>query len=175
MRSRPVILAAAAVAVLGVSFLLTLWVTRPDVFAACSAGQLRSDAERMAGCPVFSYPDLGSLAEDIGLHRSHRLKGTIDGLSRTGTRSVHMAGWLADPEGDGTPLEVLVFDRGKLVARGRTSGTRADVARAVNLSDEAARNVVLSFDFPCDPGDGPVVVGLGSEHEYLALPAGRCP
>jgi hypothetical protein len=167
--------AAAAAGVLGASFVLTWWITAPDVFAACSAGGLRSDAQRMAACPVASYSDLAKLAQDMGLRHSLRLKGAIDAMDRIDERTVRMGGWLADVQGDGTPLDVLVFSRGKVVGWALTKGARDDVARAANLSGEAAQNVVVSLDFACERSDAPVVVGVGRGRDYLALPVQRCP
>jgi hypothetical protein len=88
---------------------------------------------------------------------------------------VWLGGWAADREGDSTPLEVLIFVTGHLVATTHTVGERPDVTAALHLGFGAKTNVVLSANFTCRRGDQPVVAVLGKEKQYVYLPSDPCP
>jgi hypothetical protein len=60
-------------------------------------------------------------AQNVGLRLSEHMKGVIDLISRINEREVNMTGWLADPNGNSTPLKLLVFIDGPMVAAGRAS------------------------------------------------------
>jgi len=149
------------------SFFLTLWLTEPE--------DLRSDMERLAAREVLNYPGLAEAADAAGLRLSQRMKGNIDLVSRTNNLDVTMAGWLADLEGDGTPLDVVVFVAGVMVARTATKGERPDVTQAFGLGLGAEKNVYFQVSFRCGPGEPPVVAGLGRARQYLPLVSRPCP
>ncbi len=86
-----------------------------------------------------------------------------------------MAGWLADPEGNETPLHVLVFIKGAMVATAETKGERPDVTAAIGLGFGAEKNVAYSFKFDCGHGVQPVVVGVGEKGQYIPLQSKKCP
>jgi hypothetical protein len=88
---------------------------------------------------------------------------------------VELAGWAADRQGDSTPLEVLIFVAGRLVATTYTKGERADVTAATRLGVGARSNVALTVNFTCRTGDQPIVVVLGKEKQYMPLQSARCP
>lgn len=96
-------------------------------------------------------------------------------MSRTNNLDVTMAGWLADLEGDGTPLDVVVFVAGVMVARTATKGERPDVTQAFGLGLGAEKNVYFQVSFRCGPGEPPVVAGLGRARQYLPLVSRPCP
>jgi hypothetical protein len=97
--------------------------------------------------------------------------GSIDGISRINEREVNIGGWVADLQGNSTPLNVLVFIRGSLIAEAQTKGERPDVAKAYNLSADAEpmKNVVFSLNFSCPSGEQPVVVAIGQRQKYIPL------
>ncbi len=86
-----------------------------------------------------------------------------------------MAGWLADTGGDATPLHILVFIGGPVVATAETKGARPDVTAAIGLAFGAEKNVAFSFKFSCGPGVQPVVVGVGQKGQYIPLESKKCP
>ena len=86
-----------------------------------------------------------------------------------------MAGWLADTEGNATPLHILVFIEGAMVATAETKGERPDVTAAIGLGFGAEKNVAFSFNFNCGPGVQPVVVGVGEKGQYIPLESKKCP
>jgi hypothetical protein len=149
------------------SFFLTLWLTEPE--------DLRPAIERLATLRVSNDSELAEATVAVGLRLSPRMKGNIDRVSRTNNRDVTMAGWLADPEGDGTPLDVVVFVAGTMVARTATNGERPDVTQAVGLAFGVEKNVSFQVSFTCGAGEQPVVAGLGAEKQYFPLVSPRCP
>ena len=62
-----------------------------------------------------------------------------------------MSGWLADRQGNSTPLNLLVFIDGSFVAATQTKGERDDVTKVLRLSAGAEKNVVFSLNFNCRP------------------------
>ena len=154
------------------SLLITLWLTEPEV---PSATDNRSDAERLAVYPISNSSDLAKSAQNANLILSRRLLGYVDAIRRIDGRDVGLSGWAADREGDSTPLEVLIFVAGRLVATTHTKGERPDVTAAIHLGFGAQSNVVLTANFTCRTGDQPVVVVLGKEKQYVSLQSGPCP
>src|SRR4029453_16214252 len=92
------------------SFLLTLWVT--------GTGPSNSEdtdpvSKRLAARQVSDYAELSSVARNLGLTPSQRIKGNIDAINRINEREVAIVGWLADLEGDAAPLDIIVFVAGR--------------------------------------------------------------
>jgi hypothetical protein len=158
-----------AVVLLG-SFFLTLWLTdiRP-------LKDTRSATEHLADRKVSDYSELSRVASDMGLMASQRLKGAVDGATRSSERDVRYWGWLADPNGDATPLNIVVFVAGRAVATAQTKGERADVTPLLGLAFGAEKNVAFEVNFSCRIREVPVVVGLGTGKQYFAFPARPCP
>lgn len=154
------------------AFFITLWLTEPEVPSAADA---RSDAERLASHTISGSSDLTKSARDAKLILSRQLSGHVDDVRRIDERNVRLSGWAADREGDSTPLEVLVFVAGKLLATTRTAGERPDVTAALHLGFGAQTNVGLSLNFMCVKGDQPILVVLGKEKQYTQLQSDRCP
>jgi hypothetical protein len=86
-----------------------------------------------------------------------------------------MVGWLADREGDATPLNILVFIGGSIAATAQTKGERPDVTRGVGLGFGAETNVAFSFKFNCGSGVQPIVAGVGAKGQYIPLQSMKCP
>jgi hypothetical protein len=148
------------------SLFITLWLTEPDN---------RSDAARLAGYPIADSSDLAKSAQNANLILSPRLSGYVDSIRRIDEREVELAGWAADRQGDSTPLEVLIFVAGRLVATTHTKGERADVTATIRLGVGARSNVGLTVNFTCRTGDQPIVVVIGKEKQYVPLQSARCP
>jgi hypothetical protein len=146
------------------SFFVTLWLTEPQVPSALDN---RSDAERLAAHPISDLSGLTKSAQDAKLILSRRLLGWVDAIYRTDDRAVGINGWATDPQGGSTPLEVLIFVAGQLVATSHTSGERPDVT--------TQKNVAFSTNFSCRRGDQPIVVVLGKERQYMHLQSAPCP
>ena len=103
------------------------------------------------------------------------MNGSVDGISRINDREVKISGWLADPDGDATPLSIMVFVSGPVAATTRTQGERPDVTHHMALSFGAEKNVAFEVSFGCPIGSQPVVVGLGTNKTYFPLPSPPCP
>jgi hypothetical protein len=158
-------------AVLFGSFFITLWLTGPE-----TADTLAADTKRLAAQRIVNYSELPKAAENVGLRLSdEQMGGVIDLLKRINEREVNMLGWLADRQGNSTPLNLLVFIDGSMVAAAQTKGERPDVTNALRLSSGAEKNVAFSFNFNCRPGDQPVVVGIGESKQYFPLQSKKCP
>jgi hypothetical protein len=154
------------------SLFITLRLTEPDV---PSTTDNRSDAERLAGYPISDSSDLAKSAQNANLILSRRLSGWVDAIRRIDEREVELSGWAADRAGDSTPLEVLIFVAGRLVATTQTKGERPDVTAAIHLGFGARSNVGLAANFTCRTGDQPIVVVLGKEKQYVPLQSAPCP
>jgi hypothetical protein len=135
----------------------------------------RPPNEAMASYKISNRTELIEAAAALGLHASSRMKGNIDAINRINDREVTIAGWVADLEGDDTPLNVLVFVNGAMVGAARTQGERPDVTTAHDLAFGAEKNVALQAMFACRSGDQPIVVGVGVDEDYLLLTSPRCP
>jgi hypothetical protein len=163
--------AGGAVVLFG-SFFITLWLTEPDVPKAVDN---RSDTERLAAQHVSTYPELDDAAASAGLRFSRQLQGVVDGINRLNEHEVNMVGWLADPEGNETPLHILVFIQGAMVATAQTNGERPDVTKAIGLGFGAEKNVAFSFKFNCSPDVQPIVAGVGAKGQYMPFQSKKCP
>ena len=51
------------------------------------------------------------------------MAGNVDVFKRINEREVNMSGWLADRQGNSTPLNLLVFIDGSIVAATKTKGS----------------------------------------------------
>jgi hypothetical protein len=145
-------------AVLFGSFFITLWLTEPQ-----------SPPERLEDQRISNYSDLSNATQNVGLRLSEQMKGEVDSINRITEREVKMEGWLADPQGNSTPLELFVFMDGSMVAAAQTKGERPDVTNAIHLSHGAEKNVGFSLTFSCRPGGRPVVVGVEGRTQYIPL------
>ena len=159
--------------VLAGSFLITLWLTAPQ--SAPDTLNALEDAEHLASYKISTYPELENAARDAQLYPSEQMKGSVDAIIRLNAHTVRVAGWAADPKGDGSPINILVFAHGAIAARTQTKNERPDVARVLNLNSAAEKNIVFSADFDCHTGDPLVLVGVGADGQYLALQPDRCP
>jgi hypothetical protein len=151
-------------AVLFSSFFITLWLTEPE-----------APPERLEDQRISNYSDLSNAAQNVGLRLSVQMQGVVDAISRINEREVKIVGWLADPQGNSTPLELFVFMDGSMVAAAQTKGERPDVANAINLSHGAEKNIAYSLTFKCRPGGRPVFVGVEGRKQYIALESKECP
>ena len=151
-------------AVLFGSFFITLWLTEP-----------KSPSARLMDQRISNDADILRATQKAGLHSSAEMQGNIDAISRINKREVKIEGWLADPVGDSTPSDLLVFVDGSMVVAGKTKGERPDVTNAAHLSQGAEKNVSFSLTFKCQPDGKPIVLGVGARKEYFILQAKECP
>jgi hypothetical protein len=186
---KAIIYVICGAAVLFGSFFITLWLTEPEISVAPKiaadghsaavapkiAADGRSAAERLATQRIVSYSDLEKAAQNAGLRLSEQMKGVIDVMARVNEGEVHMEGWLADPQGSSTPLDVLVFMGGSMVATAQTKGERPDVTSFFHLGLGAKENTLFSLDFNCRTGDLSIVVGLDKKDQYILLQPKQCP
>ena len=154
------------------SFLLTLWFADTGPSKSRDA---RPGSEQLADRKVSDYSELSRVASALGLTLSRRMQGALDGAGRNNERDVSYLGWLADPDGDATPLKIVVFVAGRPVATAQTNGERPDVTRLLGLAFGAEKNVAFEVKFSCRAGEVPVVVGLGTSRQYFPFPTRPCP
>lgn len=166
-------LVATSAIVLVSAFLMTLWII--DTISIPSPLDNRPEDERLASQTVPNASELRAAASASGLRLSRRMKGNIDAITRVNPRDVTVTGWLADPEGDETPLNLLVFMGGPMVATAKTKGERPDVSTAIGLAFGAEKNVSFQMSFICNSGDQPIVVGIGKDKQYVPLQSPKCP
>jgi hypothetical protein len=149
---------------------LVLLLTQPRTTSARpDPADHRPIAERFSSQRVSTLSDLTGAASAVGLALSRRTMGRVEGVSRADARDVTMTGWLVDRYGDATPLTVMVFVGGAMVATTRTEGERPDVAGMVGLGFGAEKNIRYSISFPCRTGEQPIIIGLGPKAEYVPL------
>jgi hypothetical protein len=176
-RTRYVLLfSTACLAVILANFFLSLFFMNA-IFppSPASTKSTREVADRLATQRLGTYAELPAIARQLGLKFAREMGGHVDTLNRISERDVTMIGWVADPEGDATPTELLVFVGGALAARTKTSGERADVQQAMNLYFGSEKNVVFQFTFACAAGAQPVMVAVGKEGRYFGLVTPLCP
>src|SRR5262245_16670951 len=113
MRRGLVYIGLLVAALLG-SFFLTLWQLDERREGAVDPTDARSDSERLASQQVTNYSELRRAARKAGLKLSTDMIANVEGYSRVSERDVAISGWLADPEGDGTPLKIVVFVAGSI-------------------------------------------------------------
>jgi hypothetical protein len=143
--------------------------TRPD------PNDKRPVAERLASLNVSDNSELSEAATAAGLRISRRFVGAVEWIVRVDERDVKMAGWLADPDGDATPLEIVVFVAGPVAGTARTQGERPDLINHAGLGFGAEKNIDFRVTFSCRAGDRPVVAGLGPKERYIPLTSPPCP
>jgi hypothetical protein len=149
---------------------LVLWLSQPRTTSARpDPADHRPIAERLASQKVSSGADLPRAAAAAGLTLSRRTLGRVEKLGRVDASLVTISGWFADRYGDATPLTVVVFVAGTMVATTRTEGELPRVTRMVGLSFGAEKNTRYQMSFPCGVGEHPIVVGLGPKDEYVPL------
>jgi hypothetical protein len=149
---------------------LILLLSQPKALSARpDPADRRPVVERFASQKVSIRSELPQAAAAAGLTLSRRTVGRVEGLSRIDARDVTMTGWLADRYGDATPLTVMVFVAGTMVATARTEGERPDVASMVGLGFGAEKDIGFRISFPCRAGDQAIVVGLGPKDQYIPL------
>jgi hypothetical protein len=169
---RKIALIGMMLVMLGGSFFATLWLT--DTGTSPTAADGRSDAERLASQRIFNRSDLIQAAVAAGLHSSTGMKGNVDSMRRVNDREVAITGWLAAPEGDATPLTLLIFVDGKKTAAAQTRGERSDVTKLLGLAFGAERDVAFEVSFVCPTGSKPVLIGLGPGKQYFYLSSPQC-
>jgi hypothetical protein len=152
-------------AVLVGSFFTTLWLTEPDI----------SDADRLAGRNISDDSELSKAAQEIGLHPSEWMRGYVEAIRRFSERDVNATGWVADPDGDTSPANVLVFVGGAAVGATQTKGERPDVTKALDLRFGSEKNTSFTVNFSCRTHDQPIIIGIGRAKKYIKVPSSACP
>ena len=172
MRLKPIIGFLAAVLIGNIVLMLNQQSstrTRPDTT------DNRPPLERLTSQTVASYSELPDAAARAGLRLSRRFISSIDNIARIDSGHVLIGGWLADTDGDGTPLELLAFVGGAVVATTATKGEVPGVAEGYRLGFGAEKNIAFELTVPCRSGEQPVVVGLGPKERYVPLRSPACP
>lgn len=124
---------------------------------------------------IYDAASLHSAANLAQLSTSESLKGGLDVLERLPDGQVRLAGWAADVSGDGTPIRILAFGRGKPLLEAETNGERPDVTAAFKLKPGPARNVKFEFKAACGPREALVVAAATKKNTYIPIKVTTCP
>lgn len=106
---------------------------------------------------------------------SDRLKGSLDVVERLPDGHVRLSGWATDVSGDGSPVRILVFAKGKQVLEAETSGERPDVTTALKLEPRVAKNVKFELKAACNPREALVVAVATKKNSFVPLRIITCP
>jgi hypothetical protein len=137
---------------------------------------VRALADEFAKRRIANYSDLDRTVRDLGPRRAPRLIGNVDKIGRVELGGdVTLTGWVADPQGDATPMEILIFVSGTLAGRARTAGERPDIAQQHGLGFGAEKNVAFAVNFGCPAGYAPIVVALATGNLFIPLISPPCP
>lgn len=131
--------------------------------------------EGLKAALIYDEPSLHRAADNIRLETSPDLKGVLDVLERLPDGQIRLAGWVVDTRGDGTPVRILAFAKGKPILEAETNGERPDVTAAFQLSPSSARNVKFELKAICNPRDALVIAAANNKNTYLPLKATICP
>ncbi|MBX9670737.1 MAG: glycoside hydrolase family 99-like domain-containing protein [Candidatus Obscuribacterales bacterium] len=101
---------------------------------------------------------------------SKKISGSVDQITRQDSK-ISLAGWACDLEIPSRPVNVLVFENGRLLTAERTFVSRPDVAQSV---DKSALNTGFNIDIDAGlvKGDctGLKVVIVSQQERYALLP-----
>jgi hypothetical protein len=178
MFPRALLTAIAGLIVCGGSFLGTLAVIDLVSSHLEPSPAAVAEGDRVEGLKTTLIYDEASLlraAEVAKLQTSETLRGYIDGLERLPDGQVRLFGWAIDPSGDGSPIRILAFAKGKAVLEGETKGERPDVAAAYRLPPDQARNVSFELTAACNPRESLVVAAATKTNAIAPLRITTCP
>ena len=124
---------------------------------------------------VIGRSSLLAAAREAGLRPSPDVKGVSDGIRRIDDGQAKINGWAAEIGGNGSPLTILVFIDGSTTLETKTAGEHPGVARELNLSAEAARNVVFEGTLACRRRQKLIIVATTIGNKYAPLTTLICP
>lgn len=128
----------------------------------------------LAGRDLKTANDLRAAATELGLVESPKLRGYVDKLSLLPGRSIRLQGWVLDLSGDGSPVSIVVFARGKSLPIVQSSGQRPDVRRSFKLTNQQSANLAFAVSSGTPTGCLPIkslmVVAITKNDEYFQLP-----
>ena len=157
--------------VVSLSFVITLWLTEPEVPPA-------EKLKLLAASRIVDRSTLSAAAKTSGLLNSSYVKGKVDALTRLDAAHVSIAGWATETVRytfKGASVTVMVFSGGRNILSVQTHGERPDVTSALNLSDDAARNVAFVGRMECISGQELIVVAATLSGTYAAFDTAKCP
>jgi hypothetical protein len=134
-----------------------------------------SGLEALKTALIYDAYSLSVAAAIAKLRNSDSLKGVVDSLQRLSDDRVIAGGWAVDTRGDGTPVKIVAFARGKQVLEAETSGERPDVTAAYHLPAHIAKNTKFDLTVPCNRSDALVIAIATTSDTYASLKATTCP
>lgn len=168
-RSRSWLIWFAGALSLGMSFFVTLQLTRP-------AKPPSPAVTAMTRSVVSDRRTLIAAIRAAGLAGSPNVKGEIDEIARLDDKRVSIGGWAGEVGNGGAPLDVLVFVDGENRLAMQTEGRHVDVTGALGLSDVAtARNVSFRGAVACGRGQKIIVVAIADSGSYGYFSPRPCP
>ena len=173
MYDGPWFFAIAGASICAASFMVTLWLTEPQ--QVYEGPPVPQRIERLLKAQVFSRSQLDKEAQSTALFTSLGLRAVLDGAVRRPDGKAELYGWAANPGNDGSPIDLVVFIKGRGARIGKTQGPREDVARALNLPELAARNVLIKHSIECPLHEEFMLVAIDEKGGYFALAPRYCP
>lgn len=180
MFPRAIIVALAGIIVCAGSFFGTLalydHIIPPQTVAAVNP--IVESANKIAvlkSALIYDEASLRKADDNVQLEASPNLMGVLDVLEKRADGHIRLAGWVADKRGDGSPVRILAFAKGKPILDAETKGERSDVTTAFHLSPNAARNVSFELTAVCNSREALVVAAASMTNAYLPLKATVCP
>src|SRR6266852_7380543 len=132
MKSRHWLIAAIGGGACVVSFFLTLWLMEP-VRDPKTVGPAA-----LAGASISDEATLTLAAKAAGLSLSDDIKGHAATITRTSAWEATLTGWVADINGDGSPLSIFAYVNGRAEPVIMTRDANNDVADILKLPRTAA-------------------------------------
>ncbi len=140
------------------------------------AGNNQGDGiEALKTALIYDERSLQNAALAAKLRSSESLRGVIDGVQRMPDGRVVAAGWAVDTRGNGAPVTILAFAKGKQVLEGETAGERPDVTAALHLPPHLARNTKIDLTVPCNSGEALVIAFATRTNAYAPGKVSTCP
>jgi hypothetical protein len=124
---------------------------------------------------IYDVASLRRAANSANLENSESLKSALDVVERLPDGQIRLAGWAADIHGNGTPVRILAFAKGKAVLDAETNGERPDVTAALKLEPSLARNVKFELKAACNPREALVVAAATKKNTYTHIRTTTCP
>jgi hypothetical protein len=151
------------------SFLITLWLTRPEKPPSPAV-------KSMTQSGVSDWRTLIAAVKAAGLKGSSNVKGAIDEIARRDDGRVTVVGWAGEVGNGGAPLEILVFVDGESALTMRTEGRHAGVTGGLGLADAAtAQDVSFRGTVACGRGQKLIVVAIAESGSYGYFSPRACP
>lgn len=151
------------------------FLSSPSQFSSPEVAAEIDNVEGLKTTLIYDEASLHKAADLARLRTSDSLKGVLDVIERLPDGQVRLGGWAVDIRGDGTPVRILAFVKGRQILEAETNGERPDVTAALQLEPRLARNVRFELKAACNPREALVVAAATKQNVYAPIRATTCP